>query len=333
MRESTLTPAWRGDVSALLRAAASLRLTLAIIVLFAAALIAVLVGDLDATLPVAVPLLAFAVNLAAAIATHPVFRREWPLLAFHLALLALVVLVAVGRLTGLRGEAEVTVGATFDGTLSAVQQGPLHRGIPARVRFVNEGYTIAYSPGMKRDDTRNVVSWHDGNEARRAVIGDHEALTLGGYRFYTSHNKGYAPLFRWRTADGATVRGSVHLPSYPLHSLSQAQEWRPPGAPSPVWIMLDVDAPLYDPDRAWSFRLPETHRLIVRVGERRHELQPGDRLALADGVLHYDGLALWMGYSVFRDPTLPWLLVAATLAVASLAWHFARKFRARPWDA
>ena len=29
----------------------------------------------------------------------------------------------------------------------------------------------------------------------------------------------------------------------------------------------------------------------------------------------------------------PWLLTACVLAVLCLAWHFARAFRATPWDA
>ena len=41
----------------------------------------------------------------------------------------------------------------------------------------------------------------------------------------------------------------------------------------------------------------------------------------------------WMGYKVFYDWTMHWLLAAGTLAVASLGVHFWRKYAARPWDA
>ena len=39
-----------------------------------------------------------------------------------------------------------------------------------------------------------------------------------------------------------------------------------------------------------------------------------------------------MGYVVYSDWTLPWLLAAATLAAAALGWHFWRRFAMRPWQ-
>jgi hypothetical protein len=71
--------------------------------------------------------------------------------------------------------------------------------------------------------------------------------------------------------------------------------------------------------------------LVVRRGEDRHELLPGDRLVLDDGVLSYQGLRAWMGYKIYWDPTLPWLLAACLVAVGSLGWHFAVRFASRPW--
>jgi len=38
-----------------------------------------------------------------------------------------------------------------------------------------------------------------------------------------------------------------------------------------------------------------------------------------------------MGYTVFSDWTLPWLVVASLVAAAGLAWHFASRFAARSW--
>jgi cytochrome c biogenesis protein len=60
---------------------------------------------------------------------------------------------------------------------------------------------------------------------------------------------------------------------------------------------------------------------------------PGERYVLPQGTLVYEGLTAWMGYAVFYDWTIPWLLAAAAAAVASLSVHFWRKFAARPWDA
>ncbi len=59
---------------------------------------------------VAAPLVLLAVNLAAAILVQPRFRRQPGLLAFHLALLAVLVVGAIERLSYFHGRAELLVG-------------------------------------------------------------------------------------------------------------------------------------------------------------------------------------------------------------------------------
>jgi cytochrome c biogenesis protein len=118
-----------------------------------------------------------------------------------------------------------------------------------------------------------------------------------------------------------------------LHEYRQALEWQPPGSAARLWIQLQFDEVILDPENASEFRLPAKHMLVIRQGERRVELVPGDQLPLAEGMLVYQGLRSWMGYTVFYDLTLPWLVAACVLAVASLAWHFWAKFAARPWHA
>lgn len=312
---------------------ASLRLTLVLIALLGAAVIATYVSALRSPWPLAVTLGLIAVNLGCAVLTNAVFRRQTALLVFHLALMAIVLLVAAGRLTYLKGQLELSTGETFGGELTQSESGPWHRRGLVEARFTSLGFTIAYHPGIKRDRTENTVLWSDGaGHQQRAVIGDNQPLVLNGYRFYTSPNKGFAPLFTWYPARGAPQRGTVHLPSYPMNEYRQAREWTVPGTDVALWTMLQFDEVLLDPARASQFRLPGEHTLVVRVGEERHELVPGQRLALPRGVLAYDGLTTWMGYNVFYDWTMPWVLAACLLAVASLAWHFGRKFAARPWS-
>jgi cytochrome c biogenesis protein len=96
--------------------------------------------------------------------------------------------------------------------------------------------------------------------------------------------------------------------------------------------MLQFDELLLDPEHVSEFRPPARHTLVIRTGDARHELTPGASLALPQGVLMYERLATWMGYTVFYDWTLPWLFVACLIAVACLAWHFRTKFAAQPWD-
>jgi ResB-like family len=303
----------------------SLRTTLVCLLLLAAAVAAGLVGGgvLVPALAVAIGLLAL--NLLAALVLHPAFRRQLPLLVAHLALLALVVLVAVGRLTALDGRFELTQGLPFDGLIEA-KAGPLHRDRLSRLDFRHEGFEIHYAPGRKRGATRNPVTWtSDDGQVQRAVIGDHRPLVLDGYRIYTSSNKGFAPMLTWLPNDGEAVSGAVHLPSFPVHELQQSREWTLPGG-QVAWVLLQFDDKLIDPTGPASFRLPDSHRLVLRVGEQRAELAPGERVAIPGGTLVYERLSTWMGYRVSYDATLPWLLAASLLAALSLAWHYTQRF-------
>ncbi|HEY9194279.1 MAG TPA: hypothetical protein VIO81_15525, partial [Methyloversatilis sp.] len=126
--------------------------------------------------------------------------------------------------------------------------------------------------------------------------------------------------------------GSVHLPAYPLHEYKQARTWRLPESGIEAWTMLQFDGELIDPERADEFKLPAEHVLVLRIGDRRWRLQPGQYVELPGGRLAYQGLRAWMGYTVFYDWTIPWLLAAAVSATVALGWHFWRKFASQPWD-
>jgi hypothetical protein len=327
-------PRVEGTPSPWYAALGSLKLALFVVALFALAVLAYHLGWLRNVWALVVPLALFALNLSAAVGTNPAFRRQTALLVFHLALIAIVLLVAAGRLTYFKGRVELSTGETFAGEVADSEMGPWHSLSLGHAAFTNEGFSIHYSPGVRRDVTRNVVSWtgSDGT-IRRAVIGDQVPLKLDGYRFYTSSNKGFAPLFVWLPKGGEPRLGTIHLPAYPVHQYSQALDWVLPGSAVRIWTMLQFDEVLLDPDSPSEFHLPSRHRLVVRVGEERRELHPGDRYLLPEGELVYRGLSTWMGYTVFSDWTMPWLLAACALAVASLAWHFWRKFAAQPWNA
>lgn len=312
----------------------SLKLTLVILVALG---IGVLVAYFSATRTVwalVAPLVLCAVNLLAAIATNGIFRRQLPLLVFHLCLLTLILLVAAGRLTYLKGHLELTDGTWFEGQLTTSEAGPWHFGALDRVSFGSDGFRIDYAPGIRRGPTRNAVRYVDERgRLAQAVIGDQVPLVLHGYRFYTSPNKGFAPTFAWQQAGGREpVVGSVHLPAYPLHEYRQAQTWQLPGSGTEAWTLLEFDGNLLDPEKPDQFKLPGEHRLILRIGEGRWALQPGQAVDLPDGRLTYLGIRAWMGYTVFYDWTIPWLLAAALAAVGALGWHFWRKFASRPWN-
>lgn len=324
---------WASSAADVLRAAASLRLTvLLLLVLVAGALAVTGDAELAGTWVLSVPLAALAINLAAAIATNGVFRRQLPLLLFHLALIALLLLAALSRLMVLHGRAEVTSGTPFHG-LMQVDAGPWHIGALDQVMFVSEGFEIEYLPGPQTDLLRSRLRWRD--EAGREQVGLAERnrpITLHGYRIAPSSNKGFAPVLRWQRNGGASVVASVHLPPYPAQALKQSVTWRPDGAQEELWIHLDVADDLIPRDRRSQFRLPDRQTLVVRVGGHRFELDPGESLEVAGGRLEYRELRTWMGYTFFHDWTIPWMLAACVIAVISLSWHFWRKYAATPWN-
>ena len=83
----------------LLRAAASLKCTLALLALLLPAIVLAYNFEQWRSWPLAVPLAGLSLNLIASVATNPAFRRQSGLLVFHLSLCGLLALVAVGRLT------------------------------------------------------------------------------------------------------------------------------------------------------------------------------------------------------------------------------------------
>jgi len=318
-----------------LKALASLKLTFAALVVLAAVAVAFLWRDDVPGSVLAPPLGLLAVNLLAAIVTNHSFRRQGALLAFHAALLALVLLVAASRLTYLKGNLELADGGEFEGTLVAVDAGLLHPFEKLKqLRFASLGFEIDYAPGPLRQGIRNTIELRPpGGVPSRIVITDHAPLTLDGYRFYPTGNKGFSPTFVWHPADGGAPRvGTVNLPSYPLHEHGQALEWTPPGTDLKIWTMLEFSEIILAPDRPSSFRPPREHKLVLRIGETRRELVPGGSAELPGGRLEYRGLRGWMGYTVFYDWTIPWLLASSVVAVLALGLHFWNKFAAKPWN-
>ncbi len=313
------------------RRLASLKLTVVGMLLLAVA-VGLRYGDPDrvSVWVLVIPMALLALNLLAAIATNPRIHRRGGLLAFHVSLLVLVILAAIGRLTLYEAHVELLEGQAFSvSQVFDVRAGPLHSGELHRVRFVQGPWTVSYSPGLVRGPTRSTVHVPDGRggwESR--VVGDDTPLVLEGYRFYTTFNKGFAPILTWiPDGGGPAYTGAVHMPSYPLFDFRQVNTWTPPGGPE-LRLWLHVDAGLKG-DEAWVLDgRRATARLAVRTPEGRVELEPGESVRLPGGVLRYERLSTWMGYKIFYDPTLRWLFVTSVLGVLGLAAHYWRRFGA-----
>ena len=63
--------------------------------------------------------------------------------------------------------------------------------------------------------------------------------------------------------------------------------------------------------------------LVVNADGKRMELKPGEQVgSLGSGELRFEELRGWMGYRIFFDPTLPWLMVAAIACCGGFALQF-----------
>lgn len=345
---------------------ASLKLALVILLALGAGVLTAYLSEVRTTWALVVPLALLAINLSAAIITNASFHRQKGLLVFHIALVAIVLLIAIGRLTYLRGTLELTNGVLFDGSLTSVEAGPWHLGRLRDIKFYQDGFEIDYLPGTpnqgfgtdkkqettaqvspaaasepvvtdtigaRRGATRNRVHWLDKKgEWQSAVVGDNEPLVIYGYNFFTTSNKGFSPLFAWTPNGGTPVTGAINLPAYPSNEFKQYLEWTPPGSNLKLWTQLQFDDVIINPYKPSKFRLPERHKIIIRQGNDRHELKVGDSIKFPEGTLTYQELTAWMGYNVDHDWTIGWLLAACVVAMLSLTWHFWRKFAARPWQ-
>ena len=265
-----------------------------------------------------VPLALLATNLAAAIALRPALRTGG-LGVFHVALLACLLLVGWGRMTHLDGRVEVTEDAPLEAAqVEVTGAGPWNDGAWRGVEFLQGAWEVDYAPGVRRGHTRSQV-WLPG-EATPRSIGDDTPLVLAGYRFYTTANKGFAPVVRWQSEGQEAVAGALHMPSYPVNDGNQHNTWTSPdGRVLKFWLRIGQVVP---ENTAWTLAARTVPAvLVVEAQGQRHELRPGDAVALQGATLRYERLTGWMGYRIFYDPTLLPLLAIALAGIAGLAWH------------
>ena len=135
---------------------ASNRSTLLLLVLLALAI----TGYYQVSLPqriwiIALPTGLLILNFLLALATRDILKNNWPLMVFHFALIALVMLAFASRMSFFKATLELAENEEFAGQLENVQQGPWHRYGLSAARFTNLGFQIRYHAGIKRDKTVN----------------------------------------------------------------------------------------------------------------------------------------------------------------------------------
>jgi cytochrome c biogenesis protein len=315
----------------LLKLFSSLKLTVVLLLLLLVSVIVTYNLDLSFRYSLILPLALLVINLLAAIVIHPAFRASMPLLGFYLCLLATVVLTALSQLTYLEGHVEIGEGELFNGQLSGVKQGPLHRYSLSPGLFTNLAVQLDFTPGVAITAIRSRVEY----QGREIVLGEHKPLVINGYRFYVTRNVGFAAEFAWQDGQpnsrNALSMGTIHFPPYMFNSFSQATTWLPPGGEQELWLMLQPEQDLLAGDQAAELTPPENHKLIIRQGEQRFSLSPGNTMKLASGELTYIRLRSFMGFKVHYDPYKAYLLATSLLCVLFLSWFYWQKFMARSW--
>lgn len=318
-----------------LRALASLRLTVFLLVVLGACSLAGLYWPAVRGAATAAALALLAVNLLAAIVWGPALRRFRALLVFHLALLVLVVLAAASALTSMYGTGEVSEGQAFDRHLLFEAAGPWHPQKAGQLRFLLERADFGFHPDRSvRSLSASLIVSEPGDDLRRQPLSIQQPVRLAGVRIYPAPARGFAVVMTWWPRGGpAPSTGALHFPPQPSDPYAQAVEWTPPQARGALWLQLDPDA-IAAAGRSADGRLAPDAELIIRDGYgARHALTVGDSATLPEGQLRFERVGWWIGLSFHYDWTIPWLLGASCLAVLSLGAHFWSKYRRVSWDA
>ncbi|NOZ54828.1 MAG: cytochrome c biogenesis protein ResB [Gammaproteobacteria bacterium] len=279
-----------------------------------------------------VPMILLVVNLSAAILTNPRINQQSGLLVFHVSLLVIVILAAVGRLTHMDAHIELVVGSVFARqNLQEIKSGPLHGGNLDDVSFVQGPFSVQYAPGMQRGLTHSQVKIKNKRgEWQDKVVGDDRPLIINGYRFYTTFNKGFTSVLTWVPDEGEAVTGTVNMPSYPLFEYKQDNRWTPPGGDEiKFWLQLRTNM---DEKNAWVLEQGSSSGVLVVVtSANRYEVPLGGFVQLGNGRLQFDDLRMWMGYRLFYDPTIQWMFFVSIAGVMGLGYYFWKKMNVQPW--
>ncbi len=302
-------------------------------------------------------------------------------LAFHLALLALLVAVAVGSLVGYSGQVLVVERTSFANSVTSYdsfEAGPrVDRGNLAPLAFTLDRLRVRFEAqargsqfGAPRQfDADLTVRDEPGGEPRQVTISPNQPLDSDGVRAFLLGN-GYAPVITVRDGNGdVAFSGPVpFLPTGQANYKSLGVVKVPYAAPrqlgftgfflptyaidpaeGPVSLFPDAveprlalavfaskpgeDALTTDgvPTSVYTLDTSRMEQLKAPDGgPLRVLLAPGTSTTLPDGAgtVSFDGLRRYAALDVRYDPTKPWVLAAAVVALAGVtASLFVRRRR------
>ncbi|TKB48294.1 hypothetical protein FCL40_13165 [Ferrimonas sediminicola] len=300
---------------------ASLRLTVAAILALILGLMLVSGRGWPLAATLTLPALLLWLNLGAALAVFPVFRRSLSLTLFHLALMLMLPLALVAGRFHFAGHFELPEGAAFDpGRLVIDRQGPWYTPGLSALNLTLDSISASYAEGLRPQHIRARVRLNGDGK----VIAEGRPLHWQGYRLYVTKNVGFSVNLDYLASNGSRHNLSVNFPWFLGNELAQAQELTLGG--DRLWLKLDGLEAVFDDSLAVSpLRLPARPKLVVRRQETRRVLSLGQKAGLGQGTLVFRGVHFWQGFKVQHDPSRHWMLALVLLMLGSLSCFLVRR--------
>ena len=266
-------------------------------------------------------------NLVAAMVHNRAMRKSPSLAGFHLGLILITILCLLEPRFAFEGRAELAPGQSFSPRqVSVVKSGAFHQEKLGNIDLVQGPVRVEYHGGLQRGQiTSSVVTPDATGRAAEVVIQDTQPLTLQGYKFYPTQNKGFSAIVEWRPNAGSPELGAVNFPSYPRYAWKQVNQWR---ADAGRELSMELMLPsLIDPESSWVLSDEVSGvNLQVKSDGALYQLEPGEMNRLPGGDMLLKDVGIWMGYRVTKRPVLPWLLLTSLVSIGFLGWHFHKRF-------
>lgn len=266
------------------------------------------------------------------IAVSPVWS-VWGSAVFHWALVALMVVIALGSLARSSGQIGIAVGQTKPDTAESygvLDEGPLHTfgGTPRSIRV--DAFDVAYETGgVKRGATPTVtVLDADGEVVKTQPVYPNNTLKTGSLTIYP-YDYGLSATIAMLDDSGAEVQRAVQLIDFSGSSEDGS-------VPVDVLVLRDAAGePLYrmvisvplDRHKGGGFvgRLPEDPRARVVILNAANEpvldqtLHTDETVELpSGGTLKLLGVDYYARLQLVDDPSIPLLYAAAVVAMIGL---------------
>jgi cytochrome c biogenesis protein len=286
----------------------------------------------------------------ASVSAEKGYLREVGNLAFHLALVLLLIAIALGASQGSRGEAIVNEGETFVNVPTGYDNLDLGRLFPVEklppFSVTVEKFVPTFAAdGLPLDYTAFVRATDAGGRTDTTTLRVNHPLTFGSTRVYLIAH-GYSAQVTVRDGEGAVVfKGPVAMLPQDSNLTSTGAIKVPDARPEQIGFLATfLPTAAFDADRGGFSRYPDAldprlllsawkgdlgldsgvpqsvYRLdvadLTRVGVKA--LAPGESWAFDGGSITFDGWNRWINLQVVRDPGKGLALVGSIAAMAGL---------------